>query len=180
MVRTRVGYAGGTKLEPTYRDLGDHTETLELDFDPARISYEALLDVFFSTHNACRKPWSRQYASIVFWRGEAQRALAMEAGRAMEARSGKPVVTEFVEFGRFWLAEDYHQKYSLRRVPEIAREFTDIYPRLEDFVNSTAVMRANAWLGGHATRAQVDRDLMGLGLSAGAQRLLSRLTRNGG
>ena len=51
MVRTRVGYAGGMKINPTYYDLGDHTETIQIDYDPAKITYEKLLDVFWDSHN---------------------------------------------------------------------------------------------------------------------------------
>ena len=54
MVRTRCVYTGGTRKNPTYHDLGDHTESLQVDYDPARISYARLLEVFWDSHNPCQ------------------------------------------------------------------------------------------------------------------------------
>jgi peptide methionine sulfoxide reductase MsrA len=81
VVRTRVGYAGGTKANPTYYRLGDHSETIQIDYDPAVISYEQLLDLFWSWHRPDRPAHSTQYASRVFYHSETQRALA-EASKA--------------------------------------------------------------------------------------------------
>ena len=67
-MRTRVGYSGGISKDPTYRSLGDHAETIQIDFDPRRISYAELLEVFCGSHNPCARPpsvrpSSRQYMS---------------------------------------------------------------------------------------------------------------------
>ena len=78
-MRTRVGYAGGSKPNPTYRDLGDHSETVQIDYDPSKISYQELLAIFWDTHNPGSRPYSRQYASIVFPHDAEQENLAMEA-----------------------------------------------------------------------------------------------------
>ena len=67
MIRTRVGYAGGTTNNPTYRALGDHAETIQVDYDPTQISYEELLEAFWTSHSPTSRPWSRQYASIIFY-----------------------------------------------------------------------------------------------------------------
>src|SRR4051812_14157562 len=61
VVRTRVGYTGGELPDPTYAKLGDHTETIQLDYDPARISYEELLQIFWTGHNPVKRVWGRQY-----------------------------------------------------------------------------------------------------------------------
>ncbi len=67
MVRTRVGYAGGTKRNPTYYNLGDHTETIQIDYDPTYVSYRELLDIFWESHDPAARPWSRQYMAVVFY-----------------------------------------------------------------------------------------------------------------
>jgi peptide-methionine (S)-S-oxide reductase len=116
------GYTGGTKANPTYREVcagtTGHAEVVQIRFDPGEISYEDLLEVFFATHDPTTKDRQgndvgSQYRSAVFAHDERQAALAREAiarlgrERAFEA----PVVTEVVPAERFWKAEDYHQRY---------------------------------------------------------------------
>ena len=174
-MRTRVGYAGGSKADPTYRDLGDHSETIQIDYDPTLISYQELLDVFWSSHNPAARPFSRQYASIIFYHNEEQQRLA-EASRDREAASrGRAIYTEIVPFDRFYLAETYHQKYRLQQVPDLLNEYRAIYPQDEGFINSTAVARVNGYLGGYGTQTALQAEIEDLGLSPRAQQgLLER------
>ena len=175
MVRTRVGYAGGTKRNPTYHDLGDHTETIQLDYDPAVISYGQLLAVFWDSHDAASSPWSRQYMSIIFYHSDEQKRLAEES-RDREATSKRiRIVTEIRPYSEFFRAEDYHQKYSLRAERELLREFKAIYPSERDFVNSTAVARVNGYLDGYGTLADLQAELPQLGLSKQAGQLLTNI-----
>ena len=67
MLRTRVGYAGGTTPEPTYHSIGDHSETIEIDFQPERISYSELLEIFFRSHNPRRAAFRPQYRSAILF-----------------------------------------------------------------------------------------------------------------
>ncbi len=174
MVRTRVGYAGGTLENPTYHHLGDHTESFQIDFDPAKLSYADLLGLIWSSHNPCARSWSRQYMSAIFFHGEEQKRLAFESKAREEKRLGAAVHTPILPAGRFWLAEDYHQKYYLTNHEDLAKEFRRIYPDAKDFVASTAVARVNGYLGGDGTRAQLEKEIDGLGLSPeGRRRLLS-------
>ena len=171
-MRTRVGYTGGTKRNPTYRDLGDHAETIEIDFDPTKTSYAALLDVFWRSHNPCSGRSSRQYMSAVFYHDAEQKRLAeASAARVAKAR-GSAVQTMLEKASTFYLAEDYHQKYRLRNAREIAGEYLRIYPELSGFVDSTTVTRVNGYLGGHGKLSDFRRDLSDLGLSADAQQKL--------
>ncbi len=160
MIRTRVGYAGGTKEAPTYRSLGDHSETVEVDYDPARISFTDLLRAFWTGHDPTYRSWSRQYASFIFVHNEEQRRQA-EASKAEVERQRGTVATRIVDYSGFTLAEDYHQKHSLRQFPSFEREYRLIYPDEKDFVASTAVARVNGYLGGEGTyetlRTEVDR-----------------------
>lgn len=93
--------------------MGDHTETVQIDFDPETISYEELLEVFWASHRPTVPPASRQYASIIFTHGEEQRRLAEASKARLEAAVGR-LYTDIVPLERFYLAEDYHQKYYLR------------------------------------------------------------------
>ena len=89
MIRTRVGYAGGEKANPTYRDLGNHSEAIQIDFDPAVITYEDLLDLFWESHNPTRPSWSPQYASFVFAHDAEQERRAQASAAAL----GKEIAT---------------------------------------------------------------------------------------
>ena len=176
MVRTRVGYAGGSKENPTYYQLGDHTETVQVDYDPGRITYEELLDVFWQAHNPTFPQKGRQYMSVVFYHSPEQQRLALESKEREEVRRGRQVVTEIAPLETFYLAEAYHQKYYLRQMPTLSRAFEAIYPDLQAFVDSTAAARVNGYLGGHGSPDQLDGGIDALGLPADARaELLSRI-----
>lgn len=173
-MRTRVGYTGGTTREPTYQSMGDHTETLQIDFDPEKISYDELLDVFWASHDPRRSAWSAQYKAAVFVHDDGQRRIA-EAGRdRVRSALGRTVRTEILEAERFYLAEGYHQKYRLQGVRELSAEFAEMYPRVRDFVDSTAAARVNGYLDGYGSPERVARDLDRLGLTEAGAQLLRR------
>jgi peptide-methionine (S)-S-oxide reductase len=181
VVRTRVGYAGGKKKNPTYHDLGDHSETIQMDYDPAVISYGQLLDVFWNSHDAASPSWSRQYMSVIFYHNDEQKRLAVESRDREAARKKSVIATEIHPYVEFFLAEDYHQKYSLRSERDLVREFTAIYPMEQDFVNSTAAARVNGYLDGYGTLADLQAELPVLGLSAQAgQRLTGIVSKRPG
>ena len=77
IVRTRVGYAGGTTVNPTYRNIGDHAETIQIDFDPTVMTYEELLATFWASHNPIRLKLRRQYMSAIFYHDASQRDAAL-------------------------------------------------------------------------------------------------------
>ena len=175
VIRTRVGYAGGTKENPTYHSLGDHSETLEVDFDPTVVTYEKLLNIFWESHDPVSRSWSRQYASFIFFHDETQKKLAMESKKNLEQKRGANIVTEIVPYTKFFLAEGYHQKYYLQNRREIAGEFRAIYPVDRDFINSTATARANGYAGGYGSLEFFDKEAESLGLSTAALRTLRSL-----
>lgn len=172
MWRTRVGYAGGTLANPTYHRLGDHTESFQVDFDPKATSYEALLEVFWKSHNPCGGSWNRQYMSAVFYHSDVQKKAA-EAARDRVAEKRGAVKTPILPVGTFTLAEDYHQKYELRGERELGPEFAALFKTDAEFVNSTAVARANAAVAGQLSRERLLKEVERYGLSdAGRARLL--------
>ena len=174
MIRTRVGYAGGTTKNPTYHHLGDHTETLQLDYDPAVITYAELLTVFWDSHSPERSAWSRQYMAAAFYHNEMQLE-AIEASRAKIASEIKrEIKTEVLPFTGFTLAEDYHQKHALRRNSQMLEEFRAMYPKSEDLVASTAAARVNGYLAGYGECDRLKREIDALGLSLeGSRKLLA-------
>ena len=177
MIRTRVGYAGGEKENPTYERIGDHSETIQIDYDPEQITYAELLDVYWTSHSPTSRPFSRQYASVIFYHDEEQRRLAEGSRDRREAELGKPVYTEIVPYAEFYLAEGYHQKYQLRHDRDLMAEFRAIYPDEADFINSTAAARVNGYVAGNGTLEELQAIVKDLGLSTEAQqRLLDRLS----
>jgi peptide-methionine (S)-S-oxide reductase len=171
-VRTRVGYAGGTKKNPTYHSLGDHAETIQIDFDPERIAYERLLSIFWASHDPTSRSWSRQYKAVVFYHDEEQRNLAVATSDRLAERTGATIHTEILHYEGFYLAEPYHQKYRLRSVRDIMAEFSAMYPLDVDFVNSTAAARVNGYVGGYGSLEVVKSEIGELGLSPDASRRL--------
>jgi methionine-S-sulfoxide reductase len=166
-----VGYAGGTKKNPTYHDLGDHSESTEIDYDPSKISYSQLLDVFWSTHNPCARAYSRQYMSAIWTHNAEQMRLALDSKAREEKRRGSTITTEIAPLREFTLAEDYHQKYELRSDSELMKGLA-VYSDAE-FVNSTAAARLNAAIGGNLSGEILRAEIESYGLTPkGRERLL--------
>lgn len=164
MKTTIVGYAFGTTASPTYYSIGDHAEAIRVEFDPAQTSYEDLLNRFFEWHNAFRKPYARQYMSAIMCH-DAEQAAAVRRAVCEREDAVRKVRSEITDVGPFTWAEDYHQKYYLRRNKAVALEMKGRFPVYEDFVRSTAAARANACLGGY-WQPQTE-ELVGLGFSEG-------------
>jgi len=160
-----VGYTGGKEPDPTYRRMRDHTEAIQITYDPERISYETLLAVFWSAHSPTSAPWSTQYRSAI-WPHDAEQRAAAEASHTAEAvRRGKMVYTAIEDPGAFTPAEDYHQKYRLRHDDLLSAEVKAMFPDAAAFARSTTAARLNGYLGGHGTPGDLDE----LGLSPEAQ-----------
>jgi peptide-methionine (S)-S-oxide reductase len=124
---TAVGYEGGPLSNPTYKDVctdqPGHAEVVEIDFDPEKVTYERLLDAFFSHHdpttlNRQGPDWGTQYRSVVFFHSPEQEAQARGKIEQLTAEGRfkpKRIVTQVVPAETFWRAEDYHQRYLEKR-----------------------------------------------------------------
>jgi methionine-S-sulfoxide reductase len=161
VIGTKVGYTGGSRENPTYRALGDHSESIEIYYDPAVISYRQLLEIFWKSHDSGSRPWSRQYMSAIFYHNEEQEKLAAESKEQEEERTHGKVYTEISPAGKFYPAEDYHQKYYLRQRPDLINELRRIYPA-ETFVDSTAAARLNGFLAGRESCTALQAELSAL------------------
>jgi len=172
VVRTRVGYAGGTDPDPSYYSLGDHTEVVQVEYDPHVLDYEDLLDVFWSNHSPFTAPHKRQYRSVVLVHDDAQREAAEQSKAALADRTGQSVETAVETLDSVTLAEAYHQKYELRSTPVLGDELVDLYgPAV---VDSTAAARLNGFVAGHGSDEQRAQFLADVELSPAA---LSELER---
>lgn len=126
VVDAAVGYSGGHTANPTYRevctDTTGHAEVVWVRYDPAVVSYERLLEVFFSSHkptelNRQGPDIGTQYRSAIFYYDEQQREMAERAKAALAAsgRFSKPIVTKIERAQAFYRAEEYHQQYLAKR-----------------------------------------------------------------
>jgi peptide-methionine (S)-S-oxide reductase len=120
VISTISGYTGGTKKNPTYEQVSagttGHTEAVEVTYDPKKVSYEKLLDVFWRnidplTANAQFCDSGSQYRSAIFYHDQTQKTLAEASKRRLQDRFKQPIVTEIVRASEFYPAEDYHQDY---------------------------------------------------------------------
>lgn len=158
-----MGYCGGTKPNPTYHNLGDHSESIQIDFDPKQIGYRQLVQEALREGNFGGPAYSRQYRSAIFYHNEEQKRVAQEAG----CPSLEPV-------GVFTRAEDYHQKYYLQQ-SGVVKDFYAMFPDDASFTDATATMKANAIVGGALDRAQVERLLPQLGVGESTAKSLLQL-----
>ena len=172
-----MGYTGGTTDNPTYHNIGGHSETIQIDYNPDKISYEELLRVFWDSHNATTQSWSTQYRSVIFYHSDEQRQLAVASRQLEEARSRRTIVTDINSFSKFYLAEDYHQKYYLQHESTLMEELRAIYPDFSDFVDSTVAARINGFLGGHGSLESLEEQIDSFGLSPEANSRLLEITR---
>jgi peptide-methionine (S)-S-oxide reductase len=126
VLATQVGYAGGIMANPTYQDVctgkTGHAEVVQVDFDPAQVTYDALLEAFWECHDPTQMnrqgpDVGTQYRSVVFFHSPAQEAAATasKARRAAGGGHGRPIATAIEKAGPFWRAEEYHQKYLEKR-----------------------------------------------------------------
>jgi peptide-methionine (S)-S-oxide reductase len=120
VISTRVGYTGGHFEHPTYEDVCSHTtghaEAVEVSYDPDKVTYDRLLEVFWNNHNPTTP--NRQgpdvgsnYRSAIFYTSDAQKEAAEKSRDQAQAKYSKPIVTEIAAVQAFWPAEEYHQQY---------------------------------------------------------------------
>lgn len=178
-MRTRVGYAGGTTPSPTYRSIGDHSEALQVDFDPARVSYEQLLDFFWQNHEPCATAWSRQYQAILFFGDAAQERAARASAALVHEREGRALRTEVVPLQRFFVAEDYHQKYALRQEHTLMQQLAPWFADEAAFRESPVTAKLNAYCAGDLRFPALQEALAPLGFEALGEGSLRTVRKRG-
>lgn len=133
------GYAGGHTENPTYKEVCSektgHAEVVQVEFDPAKLSYEKILEIFWEIHDptTLNYQWpdtGPQYRSIILYHDEAQKKAAEKSKAAAQAKFGGKVVTEIVPLKKFYVAEGYHQDY-FRNNPNAPYCANIISPKLQ-------------------------------------------------
>jgi peptide-methionine (S)-S-oxide reductase len=126
VIDTAVGYAGGHTENPTYKevctDRTGHAEVVQVEYDPSKVSYAQLLDVFWSAHDPTQvdrqgPDFGTQYRTVIFYHDDEQRAEAEDSKRRLDASSRfrRPIATQIVPAAPFYRAEEYHQRYLEKR-----------------------------------------------------------------
>lgn len=132
VTETAVGYSGGNQDNPTYEEVCSgrtgHTEVLRVEYDPDRVSYEELLQVFWDEHDPTQlnrqgPDVGTQYRSAIYTTSPEQEATARASKEALDSGGSlpRPVVTEIAPAGQFWPAEEYHQRYIEKRMRQTFR-----------------------------------------------------------
>lgn len=175
IIRTRVGYTGGTTADPTYKTMGDHTETVQVDYDPSVISFEDILLHFWRNHYPNRDHYKgQQYVSSLRYHSAEQKQMIDAVKIQMEEEQGETIETEITPAGHFTLAEERHQKYYLKRYPHIVESLRSMYPDKQDYLNSTFAARLNGFVKGFGVRDQIVTEIHSWPIGQNAQQQLIR------
>jgi peptide-methionine (S)-S-oxide reductase len=149
VVDVESGYTGGAVERPTYRQVCDgdtgHAEVVRIEFDPKRVSYRELLEIFFSIHdpttlNRQGNDVGTQYRSAIYWHSAEQRSVAGEVIVELQSHLQDRVVTQVAEAGTYWRAEDYHQEY-FRHNPSQGYCMFVVAPKVVKFRKTFAAKR---------------------------------------
>lgn len=146
VVQVISGYSGGEKVNPTYKEVcsGEtgHAEVVQIFFDPSKISYSEILEIFWNIHdpttlNRQGNDEGTQYRSIILYHNEEQKEIALASKQKEQQHWLSPIVTEIVPFKAFYPAEDYHQNY-YRSHPNAGYCYFVIRPKVEKFLKNYA------------------------------------------
>ncbi|MDE1548883.1 peptide-methionine (S)-S-oxide reductase [Jeotgalibaca caeni] len=180
VIQTLTGFAGGTTSSPTYRSIGDHTETIEVIFDPTILSCADLLRLFWQSHDATkdRSYKERQYISLLVLQNEEQKQIAEQVRTEEETRQGRPIDTEVQLLTPFYPAEPHHQKYYLRRFKNATARIQSLFPTEEAFIQATISARLNGFVREKTKLPAIKEEIATWGLEEAAyQTLLDTLTQ---
>ncbi|CAK9296177.1 unnamed protein product [Gordionus sp. m RMFG-2023] len=162
IMRTKVGYTGGSEPDlPTYKSIGDYIESIELYYDPSKITYLDLLQVFWNNHDSTDKSSYRQYISAIHFHDKEQEQQARDSMKKMEETKSNSIQTLLMPYKTFYDAENYHQKYILRKY----KIFLESLCLNDDEIKNTyAACVLNGYLGGHISETEKVR-ILDIGLS---------------
>jgi len=175
VIRTQVGYTGGTLKNPTYHNLGDHTESVEMDYDPVQTSYSNLLKLFWEHHDPTSKH-TRQYMSAIFYHSPEDKQEAEDTMKEHQKKTVRPILTEILPAGHFYAAEDYHQKYRLQQHSWL---MTQLNIEDQHLFTSHAVSRLNGYAAGQGSLAVFENEWPLLGVSEEVAEYLRKIVKKG-
>ncbi|XP_071496635.1 peptide methionine sulfoxide reductase-like [Diadema antillarum] len=176
VVRVKAGYTGGTLPNPNYRMLGDHTEAVEIEFDPSQTNFAQLLKTFWSDHDPTELN-KAQYMSAIFYQDKVQHHQAEGSLQKEQTRRGESskIATKILPAGKFYDAEDYHQKYFLRQHHALVEslELKDA-----DFLSSSRTSRLLGYMSGSGDIEAFNTEVESLALSASQADFMRLLIQN--
>ncbi|KAK0169885.1 hypothetical protein PV328_010519 [Microctonus aethiopoides] len=157
VIRTCVGYAGGNQPSPTYKNMGDHTEVIDIEYDPEVISYNQLLSIFWNNHEyGVTTKIKTQYASLILYHDDEQKTIAEKSYEQEQSERGEILTTTIKKFEKFYPAENYHQKYRLQSHSYLLESFGLMTPEL--IRTSPIAAKLNGYVSGAATLELFTRD----------------------
>ncbi|MDN6193582.1 MAG: peptide-methionine (S)-S-oxide reductase [Alkalibacterium sp.] len=161
VIHTRTGFAGGTSSEPTYRNMGDHTETVQIAFDSTLLSYEDILRIFWDSHDAFKDRYfkERQYISLLIVHSTKQLRIAEKVKNELENKYGKTIQTEIQFDVPFYPAEERHQKYFLKRFEKAMTSLLPLFNDHTSFAHSTIAARLNGFVKEHGRLDAIKNEL---------------------
>ncbi|XP_001847522.2 peptide methionine sulfoxide reductase [Culex quinquefasciatus] len=164
VLRTRVGYSGGTTGAPKGKDIGDNVEVIEIHYDPTKITYSQLLEMFWENHEyRASARLKREYMTMIQYHSEDQRKLAEASKAAQQAKEHEEVVaTEIVPASPLYPAADHNQKYRLQGHVDLAKGLGLTSELLQ---SSHVAARLNGYLVGAGGLEQFEAEADQLGLS---------------
>jgi len=145
VISVTSGFAGGTKVDPTYEQvctgLTGHAEVVQIAYDPAKVGYDKLLELFWKAHdpttlNRQGNDEGTQYRSIILYKNDAEKEEAEKSKQAAQANFKSPIVTEIVPFKAFYAADEHHQDFYDKN-PDYGYSQAVIAPKLEKFKKTT-------------------------------------------
>jgi len=164
VIRTRVGYSGGKAVGPSYYEIKDHAETLQIEFDPSIVSYEELVRTFFRSCSDTT-PRGGQYRSAIFYHNPDQLEIAKRIKEEAEIKRKTKLYASLEPVGNFYLAEDYHQKYYLQNKTKLMKLCgLDKLP-IAEFIASPIASRLNGFIDGQGNLATLKKELPQYALS---------------
>ncbi|GAE01929.1 methionine-S-sulfoxide reductase [Clostridium botulinum] len=174
VIKTYVGYTGGSTLFPTYNSIGDHLETVEIYYDSSKITFEDLLMVFEKNHNYTTRPNLLQYNSAILYNNENEKELCLNWMKSKEEELTKEVLTKISPIEKFYYAEFYHQKYYVQLEPVIMSNLRSKFSTGNDLISSPLCHKLNAYLAGYSSLKNLNKEIKDFNLSKDAKnRLLS-------
>lgn len=153
-------------MNPTYHSLGNHTEAIQIDFNPDEIDFAAILNLIWTSHNPIGTKRSSQYKSAIWFADDQQLATINELVEPLVKKYERELTTEILPLETFFNAEDYHQKYVLQRHDAVMKQFKTFYQVFDDFVDSTAAARLNGFAYGCGSKTMFEQEQSDYGIPA--------------
>lgn len=175
---TASGYMGGELEDPSYHNLGHHTETVRISYDPEIISFSELLKHFWKIHNPLSPTYSTQYKSLIFYTDQTQKDKARDFITKKKNHTDNEVFTEIKKGEIFYPAEDYHQHYQLRKNQNLNQYIKELTNLGEDKNYSRILTKMNAYSSGNLNQNLILQELKISYLKLIDEQLIDSITSN--